>query len=252
MIRSLVHFLIDPSVYVVLGFLLLWAYAWQKSGSRMRKVLWLVLFVPVVILGLPVVEPLIESRERQFPVLEVENLDTSAPYVILVLGAGKTSDPALLPSQQLNATMAMRLIEGYRLYRQLPKARLALSGSYFGSAEAQAEVTARAALALGVDPKDTMQLREGIHTESEISQIARRLPSGEQLIVVSSALHLPRVSYWLQAHGLKAALAPTDFILKEDPTSKKGSWQNSPARRLQLWQQWWHETLGLLHARWRT
>jgi len=174
-------------------------------------------------------------------------------------------------------------MEGYRLYRSLPQARLALSGGYFGSEESQGEVTAKAALALGVDPNDTLQLREGIHTQSEMKQVAQRIGKGEKLIVVSSAIHLPRAQYWAhemkqvaqrigkgeklivvssaihlpraqywaQANGMSATMAPAHFLIATDPTKSGGQWQNSPARRIALWRTWAHETVGLMHARWK-
>lgn len=252
MIRSLVHVLIDPSTYLVLAFLFLWAFAWQKSSPGVRRLLWVGLILPAVLLGLPIVDYLIEKKERQFPVVELSTLDTGASYLIVVLGAGKTSDPDLLPTQQINSTTAVRLLEGYRLYRHLPRARLALSGANFGSGESQAEVTAQASLALGVDPADTLQLRGGVHTQSEINQVAQRRASGEKLIVVSSAVHLPRAHFWVASHALSARMAPAHFLVTTDPTKSGGKWQNSPAQRIVLWRTWWHETLGLMHARWLT
>ena len=251
MIRSLAHFVIDPSTYLVLAFLLLWAFAWQKCSIAGRRLLWIALILPTVLLGLPIVEYLVQNKERQFPVVELSTLDTGSSYLIVVLGAGKTSDPDLLPTQQINRTTAVRLMEGYRLYRSLPQARLALSGGYFGSEESQGEVTAKAALALGVDPNDTLQLREGIHTQSEMKQVAQRIGKGEKLIVVSSAIHLPRAQYWAQANGMSATMAPAHFLIATDPTKSGGQWQNSPARRIALWRTWAHETVGLMHARWK-
>jgi len=201
---------------------------------------------------MPIVEHLIEAKEDQFPVVETAMLDTSSRYLILVLGAGKTSDPNLLPSQQLNWTTAVRLLEGYRLYRHLPRARIALSGASFGSQETQAEVTAQAAVSLGVDPADTIQLRGGIHTQAEIQEVAHRIEEGEKLIVVSSAVHLPRAHFWLRSHGLPATMAPATFLIKNDPSQSGNRWKNSPGQRLVMWRSWWHETLGLWHARWLT
>lgn len=250
MLRSIVHFFIAPSTLIVLSFLILWAYAWQKSRVAVRRFLWLLIIVPAILLGFPIAEQLIEKKERQFPVLDAKTLDTSSSYVILVLGAGKTSDPELLPTQQINSATAVRLLEGCRIYRQLPHARMALSGAYFGSHQAQAEVTAEAALALGVDPQDTLQLRGGMHTQAEIEQVARRIQQDEKLIVVSSAVHLPRVHFWLSTNGLMARLAPAYFLIKNDPSKPQVLRYDSPGSRIKLWHIWWHETLGLWHGRW--
>jgi uncharacterized SAM-binding protein YcdF (DUF218 family) len=115
MLRSIVHFFIAPSTLIVLSFLILWAYAWQKSRVAVRRFLWLLIIVPAILLGFPIAEQLIEKKERQFPVLDAKTLDTSSSYVILVLGAGKTSDPELLPTQQINSATAVRLLEGCRI-----------------------------------------------------------------------------------------------------------------------------------------
>lgn len=239
-----------PTTLLVIVFLLLWAYAWRKSNLKVRRLLWVILLVPTIFLGTPIVDYLMERKESQFPVVEVTELDTNARYLIVVLGAGKTSDQKLHPTQQINWTTAVRLLEGYRLYRQLPKARLALSGASFGSDEPQAQVTAEAALQLGVATSDTIQLRSTIHTQSEVEAIAERLAPGEQLIVVSSAVHLPRAHFWLRKHQLSARMAPAHFWIKRDLSQSKSRWSTSPGRRISMWHSWWHETLGMWHARW--
>jgi uncharacterized SAM-binding protein YcdF (DUF218 family) len=220
------------------------------SNLKIRRMLWVVLVVPTILLGTPIVDFLMERKESQFPVVNVAAWDTTARYLIVVLGAGKTSDPKLYPTQQLNRTTAVRLLEGYRLYRALPKARLALSGASFDSDTPQAKVTAEAALQLGVAAQDTIQLRSTVHTQSEVEAIAERIVPGEQLVVVSSAVHLPRAHFWLRKYKLSARMAPAHFWIKRDPSQSKSPWNSSPGRRLSMWHSWWHETLGTWHARW--
>ncbi|NBC24773.1 MAG: hypothetical protein GVX78_04070 [Bacteroidetes bacterium] len=249
MIRSLVHLLIDPQLYIIIGFLLLWAFAWQKGSKKVRIFLFLGLASAFLVLGLPIVDYLVKQNESHYPVLKPESLDTSKSYLIVVLGAGKTSDPKLMPTQQINRKTAVRLIEGIRIYNKLPRARLALSGAYFDSQVAQAEVTASAAVDLGVNEKDTIQLRHGTNTEAEARQATDRKRKGEHMIVVSSAIHLKRAHFWFSHFGTDPILAPANFYIKSDPGSGKKWWQNSASKRLTLWNRWLHEWIGLWHAK---
>jgi len=249
MIRSLVHSLINTQLYIIIAFLVLWALAWHKGSKKVRVLLFVGLASAFLTLGLPIVDYLVKKKENNYPVLKPESLDTNKSYLIVVLGAGKTSDPKLLPTQQINGETAVRLIEGLRIYNKLPHARLALSGAYFNSPIAQAEVTASAAVDLGVDQLDTIQLRNGLNTEAEAKQASVRKRKNEYVIVVSSAIHMKRAHFWFSNFGISPIMAPAHFHIKADPQSGKKWWQNSAGKRLSLWGTWLHEYIGFWHAK---
>lgn len=252
MIRSIAYFLLDPYHYLLAAGIILWVLLWRESkGKRgVRLLLWVIVVGFLLFLCTPMPEYFISKKENQFVSLEPNDLDTSQKYFIVVLGAGKVSDPNLGARHQVSEKTSLRIMEGWRIYRALPQARLALSGAHFNSSVSQAEVSARAAVAWGVSPSDTLQLRSGVNTATEALAVKARLRTEERLIVVSSAIHLPRAQYLFEAAGMQPLMAPAHFIIKEDPDAPFEFWVSNWNQRLMWWGTWLHEAVGLQYARW--
>ena len=67
-----------------------------------------------------------------------------------------------------------------------------------------------------VDPADTLQLPSPWNTRTEAIHYRRRFGPGQPLILVTSALHLPRAMMHFRRAGLDPIPAPADRITKED------------------------------------
>jgi uncharacterized SAM-binding protein YcdF (DUF218 family) len=253
MIRSIANFLLEPHHYLLATVIVLWVLLWRESREKkgVRVLLLVVVSGFLFFLCTPLPEYFISKKEGQFSVVDPSALDTSQKYFIVVLGAGKVSDPALAASHQVNEKTSLRIMEGWRIYRALPQARLALSGAHFNSSVSQAEVSARAAVSWGVNPSDTVQLRSGVNTATEALAVRARLLENEQLIVVSSAIHLPRAKYLFESAGMRPRMAPAHFIIKDDPDAPFELWISHWNQRLKWWGTWLHEAVGLQYAQWR-
>jgi uncharacterized SAM-binding protein YcdF (DUF218 family) len=197
---------------VVAGGLLL-VLRYRRSGGLLLGLGLLVVFLAA---WGPVADALLGSLERRHPpVLDARPYEGIA--AVVVLGSGFNPAGSLPITSQLTDSGLIRLNEGIRLYRQLPGARLVLTGGpVFGSA-ASAHGYAEAALALGVPAEDLVLLDTPRDTIQEAFAVLELLGGGQPLLLVTSASHMPRSMHNFQRVGLAPIPAPTRHkSLRED------------------------------------
>ena len=134
---------------------------------------------------------------------------------IVVLGGGHVVNPHLPPTSELNEITIARLVEAVRLKRQLPQAKLVLSGG-FGKGVTHADLLAGAAVALGVPPEDLILEKRTFDTADEAHFITPIVGSAP-FILVSSAAHLPRACALFRKAGATPLPSPADFVTMENP-----------------------------------
>lgn len=124
---DLIHFVLYPGFH---GIILLFSWALSKFFSFRNWTqifgwsftLWL-----TILFFTPIPRFLLFSKERRYPPISVNHIGSSAPKTnILILGAGKISDPSLSYLSQLSQTELSRLVEGLRIYRFLKSANFSL------------------------------------------------------------------------------------------------------------------------------
>jgi len=215
-----------------------------KSLSGFLFILWVLL-----VFFTPLAKNLAIKKERTYQTFTISELSSQKNRpMVLVLGAGKVSDPSLDPLKQLSNTVLCRLIEGIRIYQKADSAILITSGSSGRhSLTSQARVVAQAAIELGVSPSDTLELSNTNSTEEEALQYYKRFGTSRSLILVTSAIHMPRAMYLFQQLGVYPIPAPTDFLVKVDPESSKNWWLPS-IKKLSMMDDVIHEYVGLYWA----
>lgn len=140
--------------------------------------------------------------------------------VMVVLGGGVSGPrPPLRLDPDLNAS-ADRLWHAARLYHAGKAPRLLLSGGTVRSGDgSEAEAMQRFLLDMGV-PAKAMELESGSDNTASNALLTSRLLKTEgvdQIILVTSALHMPRARSSFEKAGLKVTPAPTDFEVIEMP-----------------------------------
>lgn len=252
LLRLLVELLWPSSQLVILGLLagyLFWRRrnAWGRRIAGGTLVLLLLYSTPFLprLLGL--------SLERSYPVWN--NSDTTYPdsIPIMVLASGFVPDSTLHASQQLGESNLSRLMEGIRIYKALQDSHplLVLSGTAPDNVPyTQAAVQAKTAVAMGVNPSDIRlhDPSEVVNTASEARIFADQFGPGQQLILVTSALHMPRSMYWFRQYDLEPVPAPTDFAVKVD--RYRVNWDVWPsAENIRILDRVVHEYVGMMWAR---
>ena len=130
-------------------------------------------------------------------------LDNPPPVnYVVVLGAWYGPRGDLPITASFNQDALARIVEGVRLVRKLPGARLVVSGGVLASRNLQpsAHGYAKMAEALGVDAESIIVLDKALDTASEARDITAVLHS-EPFLLVTSADHLRRSMRLMERAG---------------------------------------------------
>jgi len=213
-----------------------------------RKTRWLGVIVVLLATGLlfsasyaPVSTQLTASLERQYPSYRPGS--TPAEY-IAVLGSGHISGARLPVTSELNPEGVVRLAEGLRVYRLNPGSKLIFTGFGGSNPESYAEKSRELALDLGVPQEDILAFGEPKDTAEEAQLIARRF-AGTRLVLVTSAVHMPRAMALFRRAGLDPVPAPTNHLARP----VRSYWVFPAAATLDHTRAWLHEQLGLTWAK---
>jgi uncharacterized SAM-binding protein YcdF (DUF218 family) len=159
---------------------------------------------------------LVNSIEKNYAPISLHQLDTSKTYYIHVLGAGSSSDAGLPASMNLSATTLIRLVEGIRNYNQLKHAVLVTSAAATNQSKSQAKLAKEAAMALGVKEQNIQMLETPTSTMEEAIAFKEKFGTNKNVILVTSAIHMPRAVEIFTDQGIKTVPAPTDYQYKEE------------------------------------
>lgn len=238
-ISNAVH-LIPAAFFILLLTVLL--FRWAPKLFRLIQII--VISLLLALSSAPVTNVLVSSLENQHEVLQNLPEDTA---LILVLGSGHHYAEERPPNSVLTTVALSRLAEGVRLWQTKPDAVLMLSGAKFFSEISHAEAMRNAAIQMGVAESQIILASESLDTADEIVSaaewlIVRKVPNA-RLVVVSSAMHLPRATLMLQDHAVAYTMAPTDFRISNAP------WYRFSAGFLRDADAALHEYVGMLWHR---
>ena len=165
---------------------------------------------------------LIHSIEKKYIPIALHNLDTSKQYHILVLGAGATVDDRLPPSMDLNTGMLTRLFEGVRIFNHIDQGILVTSGSLKSETISQAQLSKEAAISVGVPEQHIKTLDNPRTTLEEAMAFKEQFGSDKKVVLVTSALHMPRAGEIFNDQGLDVIPAPSNYKYKEGGSAYNG------------------------------
>lgn len=167
-------------------------------------------------------EKLISSIENKFAPIELNQFNPAKKYYILILGAGASNDNKLPASMNLNTITLTRLVEGLRIYRHLPHSILVTSASIDGEKISQAQLSKEAAISLGVPEQNIQMLETPTSTLEEAVAFKEKFGTKTNLILVTSAMHMPRAVEIFSDQGLKVVPAPTEYLYTKNQLGYNG------------------------------
>jgi uncharacterized SAM-binding protein YcdF (DUF218 family) len=250
-LKKLVAFLLMPlpfSLALLVGGLLLARSArWARLGRR------LVLAAAALLLLFSnrlVSTSLLRPLEARYPAVPEFAAGSPAPAAVAgctfvaVLGGGHSDMPSLPAASQLSTSALARVVEGVRILRALPGARLIVSGPGDPGRPSHAAILAAAAESLGVDASRITLIDSARDTEDEAHEVAR-LAAGGRVALVTSAWHMPRAAHLFRKAGVNFVACPADFVAKGGTRLSLGNvgWDSESLVRSTMAV---HECLGLL------
>jgi len=188
-----------------------------KRGRKTALTVFVTGFLLIVLPGYGILNGKLKQTENKYkPLTNIQAILESAKgttrYVV-VLGSGHVSDPRLPVTSQINGDSLSRLVEGIRIYRNLPGSKLILSGGPGFDEVPNAQIMAAVATEIGVPGTDMILETSPKNTEEEAIAVRKHVGSAP-VILVTSALHMPRAINIFRSHGMDPMPAPTDFIFK--------------------------------------
>ena len=142
--------------------------------------------------------------------------DLARCLYVVVLGAGHSDSPGFSANNQLSSSALARIVEGVRLLRVLPDARLIVTGPGQPGYPTHAEVLGRVAMQLGIAPARIIRAEAVRDTEDE-AQAVRAIVGASPVALVTTAWHLPRATSLMRKAGLEVIPCPTDYTARPSP-----------------------------------
>jgi uncharacterized SAM-binding protein YcdF (DUF218 family) len=191
----------------LVGFLFWRRRPWAKTGPVLVLVSLLLFFL----LSMPIFGGLllIPLEREAGPYADPQVLKAKGVTHIVVLSGGVRQGPRVI-NDQLNGPGLSRLLEGIRLWKQLPGAKLFLTGGRVSGERSEAGAMARLARELGVPAGAIVKEERSWDTEDQ-AMMLRSLLAGQPFALVTSAAHMPRSLTLFKSMGLNPMPAPTEF-----------------------------------------
>lgn len=206
--------------FIIWGVLAFWLKRNRHKLATLVIVLGILFFLVCSTNYVP--KKLIASIENAYDPIDLQQLDLSKPYYIHVLGSGSASDERLPALMNISQETLTRLTEGIRVFLQLERAILVTSAASKKGLKSQAELSKEAAESLGVNEANIRMLKTPTTTLEEALAFKAEFGADNNIILVTSALHMPRAVKIFADQGLSVIPAPTSYLYKEGPNSYNG------------------------------
>ncbi len=207
---------------LVVAFVTLWKRPRIAAGSIALA------FVVLVLAGNGwISSQLVRSLEWQhLPPAELPDAEA-----IVVLGGATDSQIPPRPWIDVNEA-GDRPLHGARLYLQGKAPRLILSGGridWRGAGDPESADMAQIAEALGVPADAILQDPDSLNTHQNAVNVKQILDQEgiNRILLVTSAMHMPRSLKIFEKLGIEAIAAPTDFFTVEDYNPESEPWQST-------------------------
>ncbi|ARD46179.1 ElyC/SanA/YdcF family protein [Colwellia sp. PAMC 21821] len=238
LLKKIISLMIMPLSVIV--FLLVIAILFYRIKPKFSFVALLTATALLIITTLPPIsDALMAPLEDNYPAFT--RSDKPVDYII-ILGGVHTTVEGLPATSQLKSSSLERLVEAIRIYRLHPEAQIITSGFSGGDVSSNAQKVKQAAVLLGVPAHRIITENYPQDTEEEAQLIAPRVLN-RNVVLVTSANHLPRAMAYFEKYGINAIPAPASPWVKKNGLTP---WQYylPSAKKLQQTSTAWHETLG--------
>lgn len=135
---------------------------------------------------------------------------------IVVLGSGHSNSPGFSANNQLASSALARIVEGVRLLRMLPEAKLILTGGGEPGYPTHAAVLGRVAQELGIPAERLLRVESVRDTEDEAHAV-HTLIGDAPVALVTTAWHLPRAAGLFRRAGIDTLPCPTNYTARPSP-----------------------------------
>jgi len=192
------------------GLFLLWFTRKQKTG---RVTVSIGVIVLTIFSYSVASEMLLRPLEYKYPPITDISAFSDTRWVV-VLSGGHTPDVHLPITGRLSDASLVRLVEGVRIHKKLPKSKLILSGGSVFSQVAEAKAMADVAVILGSDTENLVLESESKDTKDQ-ARFIQNIIGDDRFVLVTSASHISRSMALFQKNGMQPIPAPIGHQVKQ-------------------------------------
>jgi uncharacterized SAM-binding protein YcdF (DUF218 family) len=206
--------------------LTLW-WIWRKRRLWALSSAAIALLILLVSSNAWVATQLVKSLEWQN--LPPEPMPTAEAIVVL----GGSTRPADYPRPWVDVMESGdRPLYGAQLYKAGKAPKLIMSGGridWYGGGPPESDDMAQIAMAMGVPRADILEDPASLNTYQNAVNVKAILEQEgiNQILLVTSAIHMPRSLAIFKKQGIEAIAAPTDFLISERTVAEIGGTQQA-------------------------
>lgn len=169
---------------------------------------------------------------------------------MLVLGGGFTNDTSLPANSRLASNSLTRVVEGIRVHRLIPNSKLIFSGKAKKGSISIAETMRLTALSLGVDSSSIILMNKPATTAQEADYYEQHFHNDStQLIIATSAIHMPRAMLTFEKRLLSPIPAPTNHTGKGRLARSSEGWWGFSAGNMRKIEKTLREMLAIRYEK---
>lgn len=242
-------FLLPSNLLIVLWTVCLLACILRPTNNFVRRTCMGVSVVFAVILWSPLSQWISSPLERAFPP-HTQNTDRTLRYIVHLSGAERPSIARQRQDIRLNDQLG-RYLEVLRLSQMYPDTPILFSGGHSTNKSSDLEIAASVYAAFGIKQR-AIFLGGAKDTCDNAREVASFLQANDQtgaILLVTSAMHMPRSLLCFQAYNQPAIPAPAPPITTQ--AKSFSAWLKRPldSRKLRHLDLALHEWLGLVAYR---
>jgi uncharacterized SAM-binding protein YcdF (DUF218 family) len=211
--RSIAVSLTSPTawigVFLILGFILTWTR--KQKLAKWAYTLGTLLFI--LFAFDPFTEVLLNNYENSYRAFNSKDdgVDQKIEYVVVLAGGYVPYSPQHPLTSELTRHTLARVIEGIKIYREIPGSKLVFTGKGWAKTS-EASAMKLLAVKLGVQEKDVILEEESKNTLEHTLNL-QSLLNQKPFVLVTSAIHMPRAMGLFQKAGYTPIAAPTAHLL---------------------------------------
>ncbi len=201
--KALLSLLLQPTTLAFVGVLL----GLLVLIFRRRAAIWLIVvsLMQLWFFALPPVAGFLaynlEKNVPHYNQLQTSNTTQDFDYVI-VMGGANSGNNEISRTDTLNYASFRRVLEGVAVMKQQKNAYLIVSGAFKHGDISHAEVQKAAAIEQGIEEWRIIINPRAFDTQSELRGISQIVDAGSNILIVSTATHIPRVKMWAEHYGM--------------------------------------------------
>jgi uncharacterized SAM-binding protein YcdF (DUF218 family) len=210
-LKRALEFCLSPvgllTILLVVGLMMT---AYRKTAKSGRRLVWAGVWVFLLFLLTPLAEVLTANLERPFPPVEHVDGNAGIRHVVVLSSYGEDR-PGVPVTSALWPDTLSRVVEGIRLYRQLPGAKLIMSGGVLRTGDRPiSTLMGDFAIALGVPREDVSAERISLTTYENLREV-QKIVGDKPFVLVTSASHLWRSVAVARKLGMRPVPAPAEL-----------------------------------------